>query len=97
MEDSFEILQPEAADSLTLPLYNRGIDLDNLKTLCDSIKVLDTSVDKVSRFEEPYKQKKIVKWYDERTAKLASKNEEMRTAQIVKENLLNMNLNITSV
>ena len=82
MEDSFEVIQPNAADSLTLPRYNKeGLDMDSLKIWCDYLKILDSSVDKVSKIEGPYKQEKLVRLYDVKTAEIAKRNEEMKPLQ----------------
>ena len=86
MENSFEIIQHAAADSLSLPRYNKeGLDKDSLKTLCDYLKIIDSSMDKVKKIEEPYEQEKLVRIYEGKTAEIARKNEEMKPLQEGKE------------
>ena len=56
-----------------------------LRDMANTLKILDSSMDKVKKIEEPYKQEKLVKIYEVKTAEIARKNEELKPLQEGKE------------
>ena len=83
LEESFEVIQPVAADSLNLPRSSNReeSDMESLRIWCDKLKIVDYSMDKISKIEGPHKQEKMTKLYKAKTAEVAKKNEDMKSEQ----------------
>ena len=56
LEESFEIIEPKAADSLSLPRPNKDEpEMENIRDWCGKLQIVDISMDKVSKIRGPQK------------------------------------------
>ena len=81
MENSFEIIETNAVDSLNLPRPEKEVpEWENRKEWCGKLQSLDISMDKVSRIGGSQKQEEIIEMYKRKIEEVARKNEEIKQA-----------------
>ena len=83
LEESYEVIDHNAMDSLNLPRHEREKpEWKNKEDWCGKLQEVDSSMNKAYEIRGPKKQEEMLKMYRKRTAELARMNEEMKQKQV---------------
>ena len=79
LEDSFEVIETNAVDSMNLHKAERvGLAWDNKEEWCKELQLLDTSLNKADKTGGPRRQLEMIKVCNRKANEIAKKNEEMK-------------------